>query len=278
MATSNGGASFDCSLLYNATMRRFCRGAIASWLLAASLGSLACGRAVGGTPTSEATESGAPGDAGRVGGSSSSSGGSPEQAGSVAVGGGAVLVPSGGATTTAGASGAGEAAETPHAARPCDDPQPYPQGGGYLVCQDKSLRLAEPAACPTTLPRAAPTDPLVFDECALDSDCTTAAHGFCAYGQCKYGCVSNDECAANQLCFCGVDVGQCLAADCLRDADCPAGYPCTGNLPFGETNATFQCQTPVDSCESDYDCPGPREHCVSDGDGQRRYCRRDLIG
>jgi len=169
-----------------------------------------------------------------------------------------------------------EVVPEPHAATPCDNPQPYALGGGYLVCEDKSLRLGERSACPTTLPRAAPTDPLFFEECALDVDCTASPHGFCAYGQCKYGCVSDDECGADSLCFCGADVGKCVQAACRSDADCPADYPCTGNLPFGSDAASFQCQTPLDSCESDYDCPGPRAYCT--GYAERRYCARDTVG
>jgi hypothetical protein len=165
----------------------------------------------------------------------------------------------------------------PHAAKPCDNPQPYVAGGGYLVCDDHSLRIGERSACPTTLPREAPTEPLFFEECALDVDCTASAHGFCAYGQCKYGCVSDDECGENELCFCGADVGACVHADCRSDADCPADYPCTGNLPFGTDVAGFLCQTPIDTCQSDYDCPGPRMHCWTDENGARA-CIRDPVG
>lgn len=165
----------------------------------------------------------------------------------------------------------------PHAAKPCDNPQPFEAGGGYLVCEDKSLRIGERSACPTTLPREAPTEPLFFAECALDVDCTASAHGFCAYGQCRYGCVSDDECGEGELCFCRADVGACVHASCRSDADCPADYPCTGNLPFGTDVAGFRCQTPIDTCQSDYDCPGPRMHCWVD-ENDRRTCVRDPVG
>jgi hypothetical protein len=217
---------------------------------------------------------GAANEAGHAGAAPGGAAGASHQAGS---GGSAVsLIQIG----TAGSGGVLEQPEDPlpmpHGAQPCDNPQPYAEGGGYLVCEDKSLRVGERSACPTTLPRAMPTEPLFYEQCALDVDCTAAAHGFCAYGQCQYGCVSDDECAADELCFCGADVGQCLRAGCRSDADCPAAYPCTGNLPFGTTNASFQCQTPLDTCESDYDCPGPRSHCV--GNRERRYCVVDIVG
>ena len=60
------------------------------------------------------------------------------------------------------------------------------------------------------------------------------------------------------------------------DEDCSDGYQCTGNLPFGITVPDFQCQTPLDECQSDYDCPGTRERCVSDG--ERRYCFLSQVG
>jgi hypothetical protein len=216
------------------------------------------------------------GDAGRAGASSDASAGTQTQAGTAGVGGQPVITldPLGGSPEPE------EPLPTPHAAFPCDDPQPFPQGGGYLVCEDKSLRIGERSACPSILPRDMPTLPLFYEDCALDSDCTESAHGFCAYGQCKYGCVSDDECGADQLCFCQAEIGQCLSAGCRSDADCPADYPCTGNLPFGFTEAGFRCQTPLDTCESDYDCPGARMHCwvdVSD-ESQRRQCIRDPVG
>jgi len=251
-------------------MRPFFSGMVVCSLTAvACFASFACGSTQRGEPSGTAGsvgESGAANDA-HAGAAPGGSGGSGPAAGT---GGSAGLqvAPDGDPPT--------EPPPEPHAAMPCDDAQPYELGGGYLVCEDKSLRIGERSACPTTLPRAAPTDPLFFEECALDVDCTAAAHGSCEYGQCKYGCVSDDECAAGELCFCGADVGKCVAAGCRSDADCPADYPCTGNLPFGSDAASFNCQTPLDECESDYDCPGARMHCGSDG--ERRYCYRDLVG
>jgi hypothetical protein len=248
--------------------------------LAACLASFACGSTRHGDPasaTGEVGEAGAPSDGSRAGASASGAGGASAQAGREATGGSPVIV----LTPTAGSPNLPEEpVVVPHAATPCENPQPFPQGGGYLVCEDKSLRLGERTACPSILPRDQPTEPLFYEECALDVDCTESAHGFCAYGQCKYGCVSDDECGAQGLCFCGAEIGQCVSTECRSDADCPADYPCTGNLPFGIDIASFRCQTPLDSCQSDYDCPGARVHCrvePSDVDPARR-CIRDTVG
>lgn len=231
------------------------------------LAGTACGHATGDEQPAELAGAGAPSaPTGHENAGTANGAGAPSLAE-------APTIDSGGTAPIDGSPGA---PAEPHAARPCENPQPYPLGGGYLVCEDKSLRRAEPSACTTTLPRESPTEPLFFDDCALDTDCSASAHGFCAYGQCKYGCVSDDECGQGELCFCAADVGKCVAAGCRSDADCPADYPCTGNLPFGFDAAEFVCQTPFDECESDYDCPGARMHCQSDG--QHRSCVHDQVG
>lgn len=260
-------------------MQPLSRALLVCWLLAAGLGTFACGTTRQGErprPTDELGESGASGERSGGGASSSGSAGAATQAGTAGIGGGPTieLAPMGGAGV---ADVPEEPVVTPHAAMPCDNPQPFPLGGGYLVCEDKSLRIGERSACPTRLPRDTPTEPLFFEDCALDVDCTASAHGFCAHGQCKYGCVSDDECGGG-LCFCGADVGTCVSAECRSDADCPADYPCTGNLPFGIDTPSFRCQSPLDTCQSDYDCAGPRVHCWVTQDATRRACIRDQIG
>ena len=257
-------------------MRPFWKGVLLCWLLAALLGGVACGNTGQGEPGAPLGETpGASGDAGSAGASPSGSGGAQTQAGTADVAGQPVVL-----LDPLGSSVPEEPPPTPHAAFPCNNPQPFAQGGGYLVCEDKSMRIGERTACPSVLPREMPTLPLLFEECALDVDCRASANGFCAYGQCKYGCVTDDECGADQLCFCMADVGQCLNARCHSDADCPADYPCTGNTAFGFDGASFSCQTPIDTCETDYDCPGARMHCQVDlfDEVPHRKCIRDQVG
>ena len=254
---------------------------VLGWSLAAGSSVLACGETWSAPPgpAAEANETAGSASAGRAGAPSNSAGGAQVQPGTAGSGGEIVLEigPLGGGSAM-GDSGAAQATE-PHAAFPCDDPQPYALGGGYLVCKDKSLRIGERSECASVLPRDTPTLPLFFEDCALDVDCTASANGLCVYGQCKYGCVSDDDCDGG-LCFCGAEIGVCVSAECRSDADCPPDYPCTGNQPFGYDAASFRCQTPVDTCASDYDCPGARVHCQVGyvGEVERRMCVRDTVG
>ena len=249
----------------------------AAWLLSAGgcLFAVACGeiddrrvpRLGSAGAAGEPTRAGSAGVSNYAGGGATSAGGP-----GLEVGGTSVTLQTGGSP----ADGETEPLPAPHPGLPCEDPQPHPQGGGYLVCEDKSLRRGEPSDCPNTLPRELPTLPLFFSDCALDTDCTASAHGFCALGQCRYGCVSDDECGPEGICFCGEEIGRCQPAACRGDAECSPGYPCTGNQPFGSPDVSFMCQTPLDECQSDYDCPGARMHCISNG--EHRYCWRDPVG
>jgi hypothetical protein len=250
----------------------------ARWLLStgACLCVAACGLWTDNPPITDSApaKAGEPASAGSSGAVNHAGGGATGNAGGPTLDLGGNGLTLGGSTTDVDSKPPVE----PHAGLPCENPQPYPEGGGFVVCEDQSLRRGEPSACPSTLPREAPTLPLFFTDCALDTDCTESPHGLCALGQCKYGCVSDAECGEHGVCFCGPEIGQCQGAFCTSDADCPADYPCTGNHPFGTDGVTFRCQTPLDECQSDYDCPGPRMHCGADGDGLPRHCWRDPVG
>jgi hypothetical protein len=250
----------------------------AAWLVSAGacLCAIACGQTNESPIRRSGTAGGAdePARAGSAGVANDAGGGTANNAGGPAREGGgtSVTLPTGGRAVDSET----EPVPVPHAGRSCENPEPYPDGGGYLVCQDKSLRRGEPSDCPSTLPRESPTLPLFYSDCALDTDCTASPHGFCALGQCRFGCVSDDECGPEGICFCGAEIGKCLQAVCRSDAECPSGYPCTGNQPFGSPDVSFRCQTPYDECQSDYDCPGARMHCISEG--EHRYCWHDPIG
>jgi hypothetical protein len=155
---------------------------------------------------------------------------------------------------------------------------PLPDGGGFEVCEDTSLRRHESTACPSVLPRSEPVSGAVYDECVYDADCTESANGYCVIGACYYGCTIDAECGTGAMCFCGPVIGSCVAAGCRNDADCAPDYPCTGNPLTGAGKPDFVCQTPTDNCQTDADCKPvhPRVHCVSNG--TRRICIIDRVG
>jgi hypothetical protein len=199
-------------------------------------------------------------------------------------GGTATVGGSDGAFTVAGGgnSEAGSAGAPPpamHAALACKDPTPGPHGGGYSACSDGSLRRVSAAACGSALPRATAALPLALSECVDDTDCVASAHGYCAYGGCKYGCVTDDECASDQACFCGDFVGTCIPANCRSDADCATNFPCTAYRAVGfATPDALSCQSPVDECLTDAQCSSlnPRVSCKVQID--HRVCFTNTIG
>lgn len=223
------------------------------------------------------------------GGSTSPTGGTADpgngsagsQQSSTAAGGASQGSASGSGVAGASAGNTGGSAGAPAPTRStlaCANPTPRAQGGGYLACADGSLRRPSAGTCESSLPRAAPDLPLALGECTSDSDCTSAAHGFCAYGGCKYGCVSDDECASAEACFCGAAIGVCVPAQCRSDADCAAGFPCSGYVRPGFAVSDLACQTPEDECLTDPQCYSlnPRVTCRFQVD--HRICFADPIG
>lgn len=186
--------------------------------------------------------------------------------------------PSQGGASSAGTSSAGPFPVT-QAERACNEPAASPRGGGYVMCADGSLRRPRAAECASALPRSGPDTPLAFDECTRDTDCTEKLHGYCAYGACEYGCVSDEECPSDQACFCGAAIGSCVPAGCRSDADCPGDYPCTAFVDFGfSLPDAIACQSPNDECITTKQCHdlNPRVSCKVQVD--QRVCFRDLIG
>jgi hypothetical protein len=227
---------------------------------------------VSGASGAKFGESGASGDA--AAGTFSTGGGRAVGTGSS--GGAANAAVSGGANANAGSAGA---LPKPHASLPCDDQTPRPQGGGYLLCADGSLRRPTAGTCEAKLPRDTADQPLVFEQCTTDTDCTEAAHGFCAYGACKYGCVEDAECESGNACFCGDFIGTCVPATCRSDADCPTDQPCTGYQAVGfDTPDALACQSPLDECVTDAQCHSlnPRVSCKVQVD--HRICYQDMVG
>lgn len=215
-----------------------------------------------------------------AGGASSASGaGANEHAGSGAAAGRASARGHAGSDATAGRAGA---LPLPHAEHACVDPQPRPRGGGYEPAPtdrcvapargNAKRRCRAPPPTRPSLSRSARSIP-------IDTDCTNRPYGFCAYGKCQYGCVSDDECESDQACYCGPFIGTCVPASCRSDADCPSELPCTGfQAPGFATPDALTCQSPADECVTDAQCNSlnPRVSCKVQVD--HRVCYRDPIG
>lgn len=221
-----------------------------------------------------------------TGGAAAGAGGSSE-AGKATGGGGA----SAGSAGTAGAPG-----------QRCLQPQD--RSGNWTECSNQVLHRATAGSCDTNLPRAQVLMPLnEMDECQQDSDCTAHPHGFCegrllpsfAFANaCNYGCVSDQDCEANELCVCkayrpfvaddpGDVVGpntfdavigtcQTSADGCRSDSDCQSGNWCANFVSHCTgTGVSFACQAPADECASSFDCV-PGDFCGYENGA--RKCQR----
>jgi len=158
--------------------------------------------------------------------------------------------------------GAGNAGANPAGGNsnryPCENPQDLQNG--FVQCKG-FVHRKESGTCASHVPRPEP-QPEGFNvsACKFDADCVEHPYGWCTIGQtndtyCNYGCVSDSDCAANQLCQCAEPVGRCVPADCTSDADCASGFLCRAYDSSGGCELIhFTCQTPADSCSTDADC------------------------
>jgi hypothetical protein len=235
------------------------------WLVLSFASIAACGEVTNPSPI----DSTAHGGAATSSGGEVARGGQPSTNPSGSTGGTAILESSGGATivtsggfATGGLSGGTSNGRPPHAARPCESP--FPRGEGIVGCLDGSSRRLEPGECEVRLPRAEAGNVCdKGDECCLDTDCVERPLGFCSGGACRYGCVSDADCAGG-VCACGDWVGVCVAASCHGAVDCPPDFPCSA----GSLNEGFACQTPTDECLTARDCGLGPVWCSSGPEGR----------
>ncbi|HEY4160233.1 MAG TPA: hypothetical protein VGM29_19105, partial [Polyangiaceae bacterium] len=177
----------------------------------------------------------------------------------------------------------------------CDNPSKVLLSGkdtGFVSCGAGVVHRASVVACPTLLPRAdggSCTTGLGVagaPSCTLDADCTEKPNGICERVvithfptcSCSYGCLSDQDCAAGEICECGDPVGQCRATDCTTDASCPAGSLCAsavasfGGCSFYSGPRVFKCQASADTCLTDETCSSPSPTCALDADAGTRDC------
>ncbi|MBL9101835.1 MAG: ferritin-like domain-containing protein [Myxococcales bacterium] len=148
-----------------------------------------------------------------------------------------------------------------------------PLPSGFEKCDGGIIHRAEKVECSVPATPNSCMDSSGGGTCTEDADCTDKPFGTCqqdmifggvigAGGTCScvYGCQSDDDCEAGQICRCGGDelglYTQCISAGCTVDSDCPAGEIC-GLSPDICAPGGFEtaCTTPNDVCESNAECP-----------------------
>jgi len=145
--------------------------------------------------------------------------------------------------------------------------------GGMRRCANGLMHRVAAEGCPTpTLPEPrrnplASTDPRLAG-CLRNADCTQKAPGQCVSGSggnyCRYGCATDDDCGADQLCLCDGGLGRCASTNCHTDAECADDRLCASNDVC--SSLSFGCQTNSDECAVDADCVrGQRCALVSGG-------------
>lgn len=155
-----------------------------------------------------------------------------------------------------------------------------PTPSGFVQCDGGIVHRPEKREClaPVT-PTSCPEDASDLGQCKTDADCTEKPFGSCQIDMifggaleaptdtcsCVYGCQTDDDCAAGEVCRCAGDVlgmyTECVPATCITDVDCPGGEICGFSPDICEPGVfASHCTTPADTCEGDADCGG--QPCV----------------
>ncbi len=178
-----------------------------------------------------------------------------------------------GGTSSAGAGLGGTVSEAgaPGNQFPCESPTPLlNEETGFVECANGLVTRPFAGKCPSSVPRAEARpgyDP-EYDSCQYDSDCTEQPYGYCHGGAlfpgfpyqtdnlfCHYGCVTDSDCAADQICSCSDPIGVCVYSSCTVDADCEGDFHCARIANSnGCPAASFACQTSADQCATNADC------------------------
>jgi hypothetical protein len=164
-----------------------------------------------------------------------------------------------------GDTGDGDGDGEPYA---CDNPVPILQTGtelptGFVQCEDGFVHRVEAVECVN--PQAT-DDPFCAEFggiCSTAADCTDKSYGSCQNNtfdgcSCNYGCTTDADCDAGQICACAGVVGEqatCVPAGCTNDGDCGDGLcglskyeDCCGD------SYQFACASPDEECHATADC------------------------
>ena len=174
---------------------------------------------------------------------------------------------SGGIQSTGGAEGKRPPGE-------CDNPATVSVDGqdtGLIRCDGRFLHRQAAGKCPSRVPRVGVSEGDPNLECESDVDCVAKPNGWCGRppGQyfasvaCQYGCETDADCAATELCACheSAPAGVCVPATCRTDDDCPGAALCTARLvsacggdPEYSVAMEFGCQRPEEDCTASDEC------------------------
>ena len=182
-----------------------------------------------------------------------------------------------GGGTTSDAGGDAPPVDSPAPAAKCTSPVEIVVAGkatGYVTCAEGYVHRSSQVACPSHLPRTGVTCSMTGSgsACTKDSDCVAHPNGHCEgaiggpFCACNYGCTTDAECGAGQICECGDPTGTCVLAACKADSDCGTGHFCsTYVVTPGCGGTAFACQTTADECLGDPDCSKSAQCSFADG-------------
>ncbi len=161
------------------------------------------------------------------------------------------------------------------------------------MCPDGGIHRVEAVECESPATPDSCTDNS-GGGCSSAEDCTEFPHGSCQQDQefggvlgattcsCVYGCATDDECGAGEICRCaGPGLGlytECIAGDCVDDSEC-GDYLC-GLSPDTCEPGGFQtvCHGEGDLCYSDADCPDFQPCYYENGDPGQWRCQDAVCG
>lgn len=221
------------------------------------------------------------------GGQSLAEGDSPEASGGDSMVGGSggtgeVTGGVGGAGGSTGGVGAGPS-EGPVG---CLNPTfPLGEETGYVLCEQGFYHRSEAGRCEQTPLRDGDVSDALAPSCVTDADCAELPNGRCYGGQPPFGasscvssCETDEDCAADHVCFCGTTANLCVPSNCKSDADCGGNLLCASYvIPVNACSSTsaFACQLPSDDCTTR--CPTGQQCKVNvDADPISRTCSSQL--